>query len=110
MLERVTPEAQNRVWICCEISIHDCYRYYIELIEGQEASQNEQRKTRRLYLQPHYKGRGAAYIWDTGRFYPAFLCGSDTLKSQNSRHDPRTVRSEERRVGKECRSRWSPYH
>ena len=23
---------------------------------------------------------------------------------------PRTVRSEERRVGKECRSRWSPYH
>src|SRR2546430_10877738 len=24
--------------------------------------------------------------------------------------DPRTERSEERRVGKECRSRWSPYH
>src|SRR3712207_4929268 len=24
--------------------------------------------------------------------------------------DPRFVRSEERRVGKECRSRWSPYH
>ena len=23
---------------------------------------------------------------------------------------PRTTRSEERRVGKECRSRWSPYH
>ena len=23
---------------------------------------------------------------------------------------PRQVRSEERRVGKECRSRWSPYH
>src|SRR5258705_10324448 len=23
---------------------------------------------------------------------------------------PRGVRSEERRVGKECRSRWSPYH
>ena len=23
---------------------------------------------------------------------------------------PRTIRSEERRVGKECRSRWSPYH
>ena len=23
---------------------------------------------------------------------------------------PGTVRSEERRVGKECRSRWSPYH
>ena len=24
--------------------------------------------------------------------------------------DTITVRSEERRVGKECRSRWSPYH
>ena len=23
---------------------------------------------------------------------------------------PETIRSEERRVGKECRSRWSPYH
>src|ERR1035437_4213867 len=23
---------------------------------------------------------------------------------------PKTIRSEERRVGKECRSRWSPYH
>jgi predicted PurR-regulated permease PerM len=23
---------------------------------------------------------------------------------------PRSLRSEERRVGKECRSRWSPYH
>ena len=24
--------------------------------------------------------------------------------------DPDLLRSEERRVGKECRSRWSPYH
>src|SRR6266480_7758480 len=25
-------------------------------------------------------------------------------------HDKAVMRSEERRVGKECRSRWSPYH
>ena len=25
-------------------------------------------------------------------------------------HVPKRSRSEERRVGKECRSRWSPYH
>ena len=25
-------------------------------------------------------------------------------------YDKRSLRSEERRVGKECRSRWSPYH
>src|SRR3712207_3220942 len=28
----------------------------------------------------------------------------------NGAFDPATMRSEERRVGKECRSRWSPYH
>ena len=26
------------------------------------------------------------------------------------RNDTEKIRSEERRVGKECRSRWSPYH
>ena len=30
--------------------------------------------------------------------------------SENSSEDMGTGRSEERRVGKECRSRWSPYH
>ena len=29
---------------------------------------------------------------------------------QNERPDVILLRSEERRVGKECRSRWSPYH
>ena len=32
-------------------------------------------------------------------------CSEKTLKYYDS-----TLRSEERRVGKECRSRWSPYH
>src|SRR5256885_16429870 len=30
--------------------------------------------------------------------------------SSRSHRDERRARSEERRVGKECRSRWSPYH
>ena len=34
-----------------------------------------------------------AYIWE---YYKAVIFG--------------IIRSEERRVGKECRSRWSPYH
>ena len=30
---------------------------------------------------------------------------------EGGKDDPQTLtRSEERRVGKECRSRWSPYH
>ena len=31
-------------------------------------------------------------------------------KSINDKSNNPTPRSEERRVGKECRSRWSPYH
>src|SRR3712207_9577906 len=40
------------------------------------------------------------------RMYRQFL---ETQMLDISR-EPMEVRSEERRVGKECRSRWSPYH
>src|SRR2546430_2998140 len=36
------------------------------------------------------------------------VCGRRSAVSAPARH--RDGRSEERRVGKECRSRWSPYH
>ena len=38
---------------------------------------------------------------------------SEDFKAEKKLEKPKTleiVRSEERRVGKECRSRWSPYH
>ena len=35
------------------------------------------------------------------------MCGKDKGKRGSVL---RVLRSEERRVGKECRSRWSPYH
>ena len=34
----------------------------------------------------------------------------ECLKSKYTKFDIDKSRSEERRVGKECRSRWSPYH
>ena len=37
------------------------------------------------------------------------LCG-DNVMSVLGEYPDVTTRSEERRVGKECRSRWSPYH
>ena len=41
-----------------------------------------------------------------------FYDAMDIIKSKVSDQEPLAVRSrsEERRVGKECRSRWSPYH
>ena len=37
------------------------------------------------------------------------LCNSMNV-GRNSVREAIKIRSEERRVGKECRSRWSPYH
>ena len=34
----------------------------------------------------------------------------NVLQKRNFKYSSTTNRSEERRVGKECRSRWSPYH
>ena len=34
----------------------------------------------------------------------------DVVATITFEDEPPTTRSEERRVGKECRSRWSPYH
>ena len=36
--------------------------------------------------------------------------GKIFLKENRDRIEKKYRRSEERRVGKECRSRWSPYH
>src|SRR2546425_4664407 len=43
-----------------------------------------------------------------GVVYLSYLVVSGEWRSLLFR--PRDIRSEERRVGKECRSRWSPYH
>ena len=40
----------------------------------------------------------------------AFAQGADPAPTATPAADATNDRSEERRVGKECRSRWSPYH
>jgi len=50
----------------------------------------------------------AAYMAESGRFSHTQANGTDVFDMIDSAHI--TWRSEERRVGKECRSRWSPYH
>src|SRR5256714_4445235 len=41
---------------------------------------------------------------------PSFFVGQNTISDASSLVRAPSLRSEERRVGKECRSRWSPYH
>ena len=36
--------------------------------------------------------------------------GSNIDRADMDEFQKKMIRSEERRVGKECRSRWSPYH
>ena len=47
---------------------------------------------------------GIAAVWSVY----AMIDGE--IENQNARNQFLQSRSEERRVGKECRSRWSPYH
>ena len=42
-------------------------------------------------------------------YYHLGLTDSEVLESRE-KNGVNLLRSEERRVGKECRSRWSPYH
>ena len=53
----------------------------------------------------HYYAVAGAVVLVGLVFYFIFR---DTSSSMNVEKD--RLRSEERRVGKECRSRWSPYH
>ena len=50
-------------------------------------------------------------LWYVASYCSGFsCCGARALGTQASVVVARGLRSEERRVGKECRSRWSPYH
>src|SRR2546425_2211721 len=49
--------------------------------------------------------RPIAELWGSGSYTPTRVMTNDEFSKFLE-----TSRSEERRVGKECRSRWSPYH
>src|SRR3712207_8363539 len=56
--------------------------------------------------QEHYRLEGRPI---SGWWVGAARVGGDSA-SRHTARPRRPTRSEERRVGKECRSRWSPYH
>ena len=62
-------------------------------------------------LKPYDESRNEIFAeyrdLDSSRFQGAQIPGAGEL---HARYPGEAARSEERRVGKECRSRWSPYH
>src|ERR1043166_1688757 len=61
---------------------------------------------------PDLKPRGVSLAWlhlKPWHVHRAFDTGH-VLRAGNVERTAPNARSEERRVGKECRSRWSPYH
>ena len=53
-------------------------------------------------LREHISGKGVKIVFPEGN--------DDRVVRAAARLKFEGLRSEERRVGKECRSRWSPYH
>ena len=59
---------------------------------------------------PHNSGHYSLDACQTSQFEQQLRAVSGQPLGSSAMTCKRAVRSEERRVGKECRSRWSPYH
>ena len=56
-----------------------------------------------------FMAEGTEFVFQE-KNYKIILSGKPTCHKGEPKTDIYILRSEERRVGKECRSRWSPYH
>ena len=59
---------------------------------------------------PHEPTVREAAWWSAGYIAVAVVFGMIVTAMWGADYNEKLTRSEERRVGKECRSRWSPYH
>ena len=80
--------------ICCCVFIFSLYQLITMLIPYYSGGE-EYDKIKNIAITADEEGKG-------------FTVDFDALLKENE--DTVAWRSEERRVGKECRSRWSPYH
>src|SRR5260221_11166271 len=62
------------------------------------------------YFRTEYNPSNIDTIYLTVPFLVTEANSPDALTPEEKRQSHQKSRSEERRVGKECRSRWSPYH
>ena len=61
-------------------------------------------------VQPYEIGELDHYLFGQGNHYEIYKKMGAHEVTKNGKRGVYFARSEERRVGKECRSRWSPYH
>ena len=112
MLERGYPE----------VSPHDFYRELFPAGSLQQEPEDGKGNIIATQIRPSGKGRTRQWVIDDslkmldkvvgdrfGLIPPISFYGKSHTK-ENAHELFAVVRSEERRVGKECRSRWSPYH
>src|SRR6266487_4485111 len=97
----------------------------------QKLAADDQRDIVLLLYLPEHLQQGSSFFFSSRRRHTRWtgdwssdVCSSDLGRSGSTRRNPssraawvnkcadsrESARSEERRVGKECRSRWSPYH
>ena len=57
-----------------------------------------------------FLGNSHMAFWALDVYFPSWECLNYGAPGEGLAYVESFTRSEERRVGKECRSRWSPYH
>src|SRR3712207_7985543 len=101
--EALAVKIQNRsIMDVCDMSIDECYRFFHTL----ELTETEHYIARTIMKEIMSR---LDFLLNVGLNYLTLNRMTATLSGGESQRI-RLARSEERRVGKECRSRWSPYH
>ena|SRR5258708_39197331 len=112
-LWRLAPDSRVLAWMDAQAieTLHLSAVTVAELRYGIAAMPEGRRRT--IYQErlehevlPAFAGRVLAFDLDAAKAYADLMASAKTQGRAIAKAD----RSEERRVGKECRSRWSPYH
>src|SRR6266542_673496 len=102
---RPQPAARPLFADVAERHLDDVYRYLLVFVRDASLAEDLAAETFERALRSWRR-------FDPRRSSPrTWLCAiARNVALDHFRAERRRVRSEERRVGKECRSRWSPYH
>src|SRR2546428_14144333 len=126
---RISDKKKSILWLIAILSILPLWaqnrgKNKTDFFQGKEAATNEVLvKFRPTTFQSVLEAQAAGevdeseWVGGTGllrlhssRKNVATLVSELSARSDVEYAEPNYIRSEERRVGKECRSRWSPYH